>query len=168
MISDLLDFQTPNGLRFHVSSLSSPNFATSYTLGSIGLVDGSLSYLYSSLPLRTLASNSSAIDLHRLVPGYRKLQDLRQPDEPWWWEIWHQGKRIDRRGPSHSLGVLILSSCSLWKSFRSFALWSTIPSTLHSRSTLPSSLDTEDSAQSILRQRLTTTQWRHDPCPPSA
>lgn len=101
MISDLLDFQTPNGLRFHVSSLSSPNFATSYTLGSIGLVDGSLSYLYSSLPLSTLASNSSAIDLHRLVPGYRRLQDLRQPDEPWWWEIWHQGKRIDRRGPSH-------------------------------------------------------------------
>lgn len=40
---------------------------------------------------------SNAVDLHRLVPGYRQLQDLRQPDEPWWWEIWHEGKRIDRR-----------------------------------------------------------------------
>ena len=95
---DILDFSTPEGLRFHVSSLSSPNFATSYTLGSIGLVDGSLSYLYSSLSLSRLAAKSSAIDLHHLVPGYRQLQDLRQPDEPWWWEIWHQGKRIDRRG----------------------------------------------------------------------
>ncbi|CAF9932413.1 MAG: Mitochondrial distribution and morphology protein 10 [Alectoria fallacina] len=94
---NILDFSTPEGLRFHVSSLSSPNFATSYTLGSIGLVDGSLSYLYSSLSLSRLAAKSSAIDLHHLVPGYRQLQDLRQPDEPWWWEIWHQGKRIDRR-----------------------------------------------------------------------
>lgn len=94
---NILDFSTPEGLRFHVSSLSSPNFATSYTLGSIGLVDGSLSYLYSSLPLSSTAAKSSAIHLHHLVPGYRQLQDLRQPDEPWWWEIWHQGTRIDRR-----------------------------------------------------------------------
>ncbi len=93
----MIDFDPPNGLRFHVSSLSSPNFATSYTLGSIGLVDGSLSYLYSSLPLLGFASKSNAIDLHRLVPGYRQLQDLRQPDEPWWWEVWHQGKRVDKR-----------------------------------------------------------------------
>lgn len=96
-VIDILDFSTPEGLRFHVSSLSSPNFATSYTLGSIGLVDGSLSYLYSSLPLSSTAAKSSAIHLHHLVPGYRQLRDLRQPDEPWWWEIWHQGKRIDRR-----------------------------------------------------------------------
>ncbi|KAK4692209.1 hypothetical protein P7C71_g4946, partial [Lecanoromycetidae sp. Uapishka_2] len=94
---NLIDFSTPNGLRFHVSSLSSPNFATSYTLGSVGLVDGSLSYLYSSLSLGALASKSNAVDLHHLVPGYRQLQDLRQPDEPEWWEIWHQGKRVDKR-----------------------------------------------------------------------
>jgi distribution and morphology protein 10 len=96
-LADLLDFSTPNGLRFHVSSLSSPNFATSYTLGSVGLVDGSVSYLYSSLSLGALASKSSAIDLHHLIPGYRQLQDLRQSDDPEWWEIWHQGKRVDRR-----------------------------------------------------------------------
>ena len=81
-----------------MSSLSSPNFATSYTLGSIGLVDGSLSYLYSSLPLLNLASKSNAINLSRLVLGYRQLQELRSQDEPWWWgEIWHQGKRVDKR-----------------------------------------------------------------------
>ncbi|KAL9126547.1 MAG: hypothetical protein Q9217_004427 [Psora testacea] len=94
---NLLDFETPSGLRFHVSSFSSPNFASSYTLGSIGLVDGTLSYLYSSRALAGLASKSNAIDLRFLVPGYRQLQNLKQPDEPSWWEIWHQGKRIDRR-----------------------------------------------------------------------
>lgn len=31
------------------------------------------------------------------MPGYRRLQDSRQPDEPWWWEIWHGGKRVDKR-----------------------------------------------------------------------
>ncbi|MCJ1256151.1 Mitochondrial distribution and morphology protein 10 [Lignoscripta atroalba] len=92
----LLDFDTPRGLRLNVSSLSSPNSATSYTLGSIGVVDGSLSYLYSSLPLKT-HSKSSDIPLRNVIQGYRQLLDLRRPDEPWWWEIWHQGKRVDRR-----------------------------------------------------------------------
>ncbi|KAL6721608.1 Mitochondrial distribution and morphology protein 10 [Lecanora helva] len=94
---NLLDFDVPSGLRLHVSSLSSPNFATSYTLGSIGLVDGSLSYLYTSLPLSNITSKSSAIRLDRLVPGYRQLQHLYHPEEPWRWEIWHQGKRVDKR-----------------------------------------------------------------------
>ncbi|KAF2838179.1 mitochondrial distribution and morphology protein 10 [Patellaria atrata CBS 101060] len=92
----LLDFETPPGLRLNLSSLSSPNFATSYTVGSVGVVDGSLSYLYSSLPLKT-ESKSSDIDLYHVIRGYRHAQDLRRPDEPWWWEIWHEGKRIDRR-----------------------------------------------------------------------
>ncbi|KAL8782570.1 MAG: hypothetical protein Q9195_009621 [Heterodermia aff. obscurata] len=92
----LLDFQTPTGLRFSLSSLSSPNFATSYTLRSVGLVDGSVSYLYSSLPL-SIPCSSSTLNLRHIVPGYRRLQDLRRPDEPWWWEVWQGGKRIDRR-----------------------------------------------------------------------
>ncbi|KAF2088036.1 mitochondrial distribution and morphology protein 10 [Saccharata proteae CBS 121410] len=92
----LLDFQTPRGLRLHLSSLSSPNFATSYSIGSVGVVDGSLSYLYSSLPLRA-PSRSDEIDLHNLIRGYRHVEELRKPDEPWWWERWHGGKRIDRR-----------------------------------------------------------------------
>ncbi len=147
---DILDFSTPEGLRFHVSSLSSPNFATSYTLGSIGLVDGSLSYLYSSLPLSRLAAKSSAIDLHHLVPGYRQLQDLRQPDEPWWWEIWHQGKRIDRRGQWLSQAVIL--TLSLTVSFnRSFALWPFVPASFYSRSSLPPAIKSQDSAQSFLR-----------------
>lgn len=129
---DLLDFATPNGLRFHVSSLSSPNFASSYTLGSVGLVDGSLSYLYSSLPLKNLASSSKNVDLRRLVPGYRLLQDLRSPDQPEWWEIWHQGKRVDQRGGSCSTPLF----CSLGDTRNDQELFSMVVSSfldLHSK-----------------------------------
>ncbi|KAH0562987.1 Mitochondrial distribution and morphology protein 10 [Trichoglossum hirsutum] len=93
---DILDFPTPWGLRLSVSSLSSPNLATSYDLGSIGAVDGSLSYLYSSLPLETI-SKSAEIDLRDVVQGYRHLQELRRPDERRWWEVWRGGRRIDQR-----------------------------------------------------------------------
>ncbi|CAO2655429.1 Nn.00g104930.m01.CDS01 [Neocucurbitaria sp. VM-36] len=92
----LLEFQIPRGLRLQISSLAAPNFATSYTLGSVGVVDGSVSYLYSSLPLRK-EFKSSHIDLHHVIRGYKHLQELRRPDENWWWEVWHAGKRVDRR-----------------------------------------------------------------------
>lgn len=79
-----------------ISSLAAPNFATSYTLGSVGVVDGSVSYLYSSLPLRREVK-SSHIDLHHVIRGYKHLQELRRPDEKWRSEVWHAGKRIDRK-----------------------------------------------------------------------
>ncbi|KAK5115875.1 Mitochondrial distribution and morphology protein 10 [Meristemomyces frigidus] len=93
---NLLDFHIPQGIRLHVSSLSSPSFATSYTLGSRGVVDGSLSFLYSSAGL-SIASKSSSVHLESLVRGYRHLRELQRPDELHWNEIWHAGKRIDRK-----------------------------------------------------------------------
>jgi len=93
---NLLDFHIPQGARLHVSSLSSPNFATSYTLGSRGVVDGSLSFLYSSLGL-SIPSKSSDVALEHLVRGYRHLQELNRSDEVHWNEIWQHGKRIDRK-----------------------------------------------------------------------
>ncbi|RDL39639.1 Mitochondrial distribution and morphology protein 10 [Venustampulla echinocandica] len=92
----LLDFDTPRGLRLNLSSLSSPNFATSYAIGSVGLVDGSLSYLYTSLPLRT-TSQSGNVDLHNVIRGYRQIQELRRKEESWMWERWQGGRRIDKR-----------------------------------------------------------------------
>ena len=80
----------------NLSSLSSPNSASSYALSTIGAVDGSISYLYSSLPLR-LASSSTTIPLRQVISGYRQLQQMRRPDDPWSWEIWHGGRRVDRR-----------------------------------------------------------------------
>ncbi|PNS19340.1 hypothetical protein CAC42_2517 [Sphaceloma murrayae] len=75
----LLDFQTPHGLALNLSSLSSPNLATSYALGTKGVVDGSFSFLYSSLALR-IPSKSHEVYLRHLVPGYRRLRELVQVD----------------------------------------------------------------------------------------
>ncbi|KAL9000295.1 MAG: hypothetical protein Q9169_001012 [Polycauliona sp. 2 TL-2023] len=94
----LLDFPTPLGLRLHISSLSTPHFASSYTLASTGLLSGSLSYLYTSLPLPLLPTSTTSLPLPHFTPSsYRQLLPLRPPDPPWWWEIWHAGRRIDTR-----------------------------------------------------------------------
>ena len=80
----------------NVSSLSSPQSATSYGFGNVGLINGSLSYLYSSSPLRC-RSKASTINLHELVEGYRHIRELEPEDyrdtanEPW-----HQSLHIDR------------------------------------------------------------------------
>ncbi|CCU81702.1 unnamed protein product [Blumeria hordei] len=75
----LLEFETPRGLRVHLSSLSSPKLATSYKLGSLGFVDGSLSYLYTSQPLFP-PSRSAAVHLRQVIHGYHQVQELRSPD----------------------------------------------------------------------------------------
>ncbi|OAP62645.1 hypothetical protein AYL99_01872 [Fonsecaea erecta] len=72
----LLTFQTPSTLSLHVSSLSTPNFASSYTLSTLGHIDGSISYLYSSVPLGHVPSEAPTIPLKYLTPGYR---DIRLP-----------------------------------------------------------------------------------------
>lgn len=70
--SELLHFQTPRGLRMTLSSLATPHFATSYTLGSIGVVDGAISYLYSSVPLDGVVAQSDRIPLPALLRSYRQ------------------------------------------------------------------------------------------------
>jgi distribution and morphology protein 10 len=124
--SDLLDFETPRGLRLNISSLSSPNFATSYALGSVGFVDGSLSYLYTTLPLKT-TSQSGHIDLHDVIRGYRQIQELPRPEESWEWEEWKAGRRIDKRNsllygrlylPQSTLEALYLRRMSPASQFR--------------------------------------------------
>ncbi|KAM0287220.1 hypothetical protein ACHAQH_000534 [Verticillium albo-atrum] len=73
----LLNFETPLGLRLTLSSLASPNFATSYQLGSVGVVDGSISYLYSSIPLRAyLTPQSERLPLSTLFQSYKPLPAL--------------------------------------------------------------------------------------------
>ncbi|KAG6218207.1 hypothetical protein E4U34_004239 [Claviceps purpurea] len=73
----LLNFQTPRGLRLTLSSLASANFATSYQLGSVGVVDGSISYLFSSVPLRIhITPQSETVPLPKLLRSYRPLTPL--------------------------------------------------------------------------------------------
>ncbi|PNH70163.1 hypothetical protein VD0002_g439 [Verticillium dahliae] len=79
----LLNFETPLGLRLTLSSLASPNFATSYQLGSVGVVDGSISYLYSSVPLRAyLTPQSERLPLSTLFQSYKPLPALPQRVSP--------------------------------------------------------------------------------------
>lgn len=92
--TNLLDFRIPSGIRLHVSSLSAPNFATSYTLGSRGVVDGSLSFLYTSLGLQ-VASRSSEVYLSSLVRGYRHLQELKEPGDSQRSHLLEKGQRRD-------------------------------------------------------------------------
>ncbi|KAF5659903.1 mitochondrial distribution morphology 10 [Fusarium circinatum] len=78
-VAALLNFETPRGLRLTLSALASPNFATSYQLGSVGIVDGSISYLFSSVPLRLLLTpQSETISLPELLRSYRPLTELPQ------------------------------------------------------------------------------------------
>ncbi|KAK4124045.1 hypothetical protein N657DRAFT_573449 [Parathielavia appendiculata] len=73
---ELIDFPVPRGLRLTLSSLATPHFATSYQLGSVGIVDGSISYLHSTVPLTDIAAQSDRIPLPALLRSYRRLHDL--------------------------------------------------------------------------------------------
>ncbi len=59
-------------------------------------MDGSLSYLYSSIPL-TRPFQSRHIDLHDVIRGYRQIEELPAPEEAHYWEEWRGGKRVDKR-----------------------------------------------------------------------
>ncbi|KAJ5140251.1 Protein of unknown function DUF3722 [Penicillium atrosanguineum] len=82
----ILDFSTPERLRVRVSSLSTPHFATSYTLGTVGLLDGSVSYLFSTVPFHNTPSRSALIPLRKISPGYRQVQAPSAPVETWGWD----------------------------------------------------------------------------------
>ncbi|KAF5970171.1 mitochondrial distribution morphology 10 [Fusarium coicis] len=82
-VAALLNFETPRGLRLTLSALASPNFATSYQLGSVGIVDGSISYLFSSVPLRLLLTpQSETVNLPELLRSYRPLTELPHRTKP--------------------------------------------------------------------------------------
>ncbi|KAK6080679.1 mitochondrial inheritance component MDM10 [Seiridium cupressi] len=72
----LLNFPTPRGLRLTLGSLATPQFATAYQLGTIGVVDGSVSYLYSSVSLTNAIAQSNRIPLPDLLRSYKPLAEL--------------------------------------------------------------------------------------------
>lgn len=117
----LLLFDTPKGLRLNVSSLTSPNFAHTYTLGSVGLVDGSLSYLYTSLPIRD-RSRSIAIDLRDVVEGYRYVKELKKPEEIWSPSKWERALAGRKGETLHAHDFQLLSA-----RFRYSRLWTHVP-----------------------------------------
>ncbi|KAL4782234.1 hypothetical protein BJX76DRAFT_359131 [Aspergillus varians] len=95
----LLDFTTPERVRVHLSSLSTPNFATSYTLGTVGLIEGSVSYLYSNVSFADIPSKSALIPLRNLSPGYRQVKaPIAPPVDSWNWDSKLDGTKRDNNG----------------------------------------------------------------------
>lgn len=84
-IAAILDFSTPERLRVRASSLATPHFATSYTLGTGGMLDGSVSYLFSTVPLHNTASRSALVPLRKISPGYRQVYAPVAPVQTWGW-----------------------------------------------------------------------------------
>ncbi|KAL2158188.1 hypothetical protein VTH06DRAFT_4756 [Thermothelomyces fergusii] len=80
---ELIDFPLPRGLRLTLSSVATPHFVTSYQLNTIGVVDGSISYLHTTVPLTGVAAQSERIPLPALLRSYRRLHDLSSKDKPW-------------------------------------------------------------------------------------
>lgn len=52
----------------------------------MGLIDGSISYLFSTIPLNGTPSNSGLIPLRKLVPGYRQIEAPVTPVREWGWD----------------------------------------------------------------------------------
>ncbi|ODV60618.1 Mdm10p ASCRUDRAFT_76016 [Ascoidea rubescens DSM 1968] len=73
----LIDFKLPQGLKFSISSLSSPNFANSLGLSNFNYINGSLSYLYSSIDLHNVASSKGVL-LQDAIQNYKFIQPLHQ------------------------------------------------------------------------------------------
>ncbi|KAJ5946271.1 hypothetical protein N7454_003110 [Penicillium verhagenii] len=90
----IIDFSTPERLRVHLSSLSTPNFGTSYSLGTVGLLDGSVSYLFSTVPFNDTPSRSALIPLRKISPGYRHIQAPVAPVQAWGWNSLLDGVNI--------------------------------------------------------------------------
>lgn len=93
---NLIDFPIPNGVSLNVSSQSSDNSCTSYRLSNLGLVNGSIAYLYSSADLKGVKS-SKDITLQQAVAGYKLLNPLRDPSNELFAQRWLAGSRIDSK-----------------------------------------------------------------------
>ncbi|KAK4166697.1 mitochondrial distribution and morphology protein 10 [Cladorrhinum sp. PSN259] len=104
---ELIDFPLPRGLRLTLSSLATPQFGTSYQLGSVGVVDGSISYLYSTVPLAAIPSQSDAIPLAALLRSYRRLQELGSRERQWFWSTGQPTAPTPPRTPGNDKSSLL-------------------------------------------------------------
>ncbi|KIR32166.1 mitochondrial distribution and morphology protein 10 [Cryptococcus deuterogattii MMRL2647] len=92
--SALLDFQLPQSLILQLANSPTPIFFTSYALDALPQLNGSISYITTSIPLdeigsgRTIAFNS-VIERFRIFPPPKRPQ----PKD----EVWLGGRRIEGR-----------------------------------------------------------------------
>lgn len=63
----------------------------------MGIVNGSIAYLYSTKPLLDIPT-SKDISIRDAIAGYRILAPLKKQEDPMYWEVWKDGRRVDTRG----------------------------------------------------------------------
>lgn len=90
------------------------------------MVDGSISYLYSSLPIRA-ATKSGSVDLHDVIRGYKQIQEIPTCNNSWVRGLSQGGKGIHKRDtllygrlylPQSILEALYLKRISLTQQFK--------------------------------------------------
>lgn len=69
----LLDFPVPNGLKLDISSKSTNHLASSFTLSNYRSINGSLAYLYTSIPLRNTTGTKN-VSLQDAIAGFRIIE----------------------------------------------------------------------------------------------
>lgn len=76
----LLDFQTPNGAKLDVLSRASDYLALSLTLLNYGSINGSIAYMYTSVPLRN-ATGTRDVSLQDAIAGFRIIEPYHHISE---------------------------------------------------------------------------------------
>lgn len=76
----LLDFPIPNGAKLEVLSRATDYLALSLTLLNHGSINGSLAYLYTSVPLRN-ATGTKDISLQDAIAGFRIIEPYHHVSE---------------------------------------------------------------------------------------
>lgn len=71
----ILDFQIPNGCKLDISSKTTDYLASSFTLSNYNVINGSLAYLYSSLPLKNTVGTKN-ISLQEAISGFKVLEPI--------------------------------------------------------------------------------------------
>ncbi|KSA02114.1 Mitochondrial distribution and morphology protein 10 [Debaryomyces fabryi] len=69
----LLEFPIPNGCKVDLSSKATEHLASSFTLSNYHSINGSLAYLYSSIPLRNTMGTKD-ISLQDAISGFKMLE----------------------------------------------------------------------------------------------
>ncbi|OWT35787.1 mitochondrial distribution and morphology protein 10 [Cryptococcus neoformans Bt1] len=92
--SALLDFQLPQSLILQLANSPTPIFFTSYALDALPQLNGSISYITTSMPLDEIGSGR-AIAFKTVVERFTVFPPPRRPQPKD--EIWRGGKRIEGR-----------------------------------------------------------------------
>ncbi|EGV64692.1 hypothetical protein CANTEDRAFT_113480 [Yamadazyma tenuis ATCC 10573] len=69
----ILDFSIPNGCKLDISSKSSDYSASSFTLSNYNVINGSLAYLYSSIPLKNTLGTKN-MSLQEALSGFKIIE----------------------------------------------------------------------------------------------